>query len=530
MNQESPNRDDGLFNMLLFGAGAFLLVKAFERAVPFVNHFWEVHRSRILIGGTLIVVGGVAALVAYLWNRYQDANYEAAVTSADDQAIPLGIDEKGTLQYMKQGFRSSHTQVIGTTSCGKTESVILPWIIQDIKNGSGILIIDGKSDSQFLDKLYAYVKSEEREKDFHLFSLAKVSESSAFNPLEGGSPQEVVERVFSAFSFENEYYRNVQYKILLSLVRLIHERKQIPTFRLIHRLLTDYALLKSWLQHCKDEELHHVLTLFNEEAPKEKVEKTSGLDAHLTHFSSGELAVLFNALNPTIRFDEALRENHIYYFQLPTMYYPFLAEATGKLVLQSFQSAVSKRHLGLASRPGFFSCYLDDFQDYIYAGFGALLNKSRSANIGMVFSHQALGDLDKVSPAFRNVVLTNTNIKVVMRNNDPDTCDHFAKTFGTRTTEKTTEKQLSGPLGDRRTGEGSVREVEEFIHHPNAIKQLRIGEGIVTVPHPRGVKIMKVRFQRRPDLPFEPIPIVEKSIAPLPVLATNESKPVETVS
>jgi type IV secretory pathway TraG/TraD family ATPase VirD4 len=148
----------------------------------------------------------------------------------------------------------------------------------------------------------------------------------------------------------------------------------------------------------------------------------------------------------------------------------------------------------------------------------------------MVFSHQALGDLDKVSPAFRNVVLTNTNIKVVMRNNDPDTCDHFAKTFGTRTTEKATEKQLSGPLGDRRTGEGSVREVEEFIHHPNTIKQLRIGEGILTVPHPRGVKIMKIRFQRRPDIPSEPIPLVDKSLAPLPVLATNEEKPVETVS
>jgi len=147
----------------------------------------------------------------------------------------------------------------------------------------------------------------------------------------------------------------------------------------------------------------------------------------------------------------------------------------------------------------------------------------------MVFSHQALGDLDKVSPAFRSVVLTNTNIKIVMRNNDPDTCDHFAKTFGTITTEKATEKRISGPLGETRTGEGSVREVEEFIYHPNIIKQLRIGEGIVTVPHPRGVKILKVRFERRADLPFVPLPEVQKTIAPLPVLETPESKTSTTV-
>jgi len=88
--------------------------------------------------------------------------------------------------------------------------------------------------------------------------------------------------------------------------------------------------------------------------------------------------------------------------------------------------------------PKFFSCILDDFQDYIYEGFGTILNKSRSANVGVVFCHQSLGDLDKVSEAFRNVVLTNTNIKIVMRMNDPETCDHFASTFGTKTTTKIT--------------------------------------------------------------------------------------------
>ncbi len=530
MSQDNnKNNDDGLFNLLIYGAGAFLILKAFERAVPVVNHFWEVNRTRFLVGGSIILVAAIVGLVAYLWNLYQDATYESEVTKPDERSVPLGIDENGVWHFMKQGFRSSHTQVIGTTSCGKTESVILPWIIQDIENGSGVLIIDGKSDSQFLDKLYSYVALSGREEDFRLFSLAKVAESSAFNPLEGGSPQEVAERVFAAFPSENEYYRSVQYKIFLLLVRLIHERKQVPTFRLIHRLLTDTGLLSTWLENCQDEELKRALTQFNNELPKEKSEKVSGLDAYLTHFSSGELSILFNAEKPTVQFDEALRKNRIYYFQLPTMYYPFLAEATGKLVLQSFQSAVSKRHLGMARKPSFFSCYLDDFQDYIYAGFAALLNKSRSANIGMVFSHQALGDLDKVSAAFRNVVLTNTNIKIVMRNNDPDTCDHFAKSFGTKTTEKKTERQVSNALGETRTGEGSVREVEEFIHHPNVIKQLHIGEGIVSVPHPRGVKIVKIRFRRRPNLPLIPMPEVQKAIVPLPVLANQEAKPIEIV-
>jgi type IV secretory pathway TraG/TraD family ATPase VirD4 len=200
------------------------------------------------------------------------------------------------------------------------------------------------------------------------------------------------------------------------------------------------------------------------------------------------------------------------------MYYPTLAAATGRMVLQCLQSAVSRRHLGLEANPSFFSCYLDDFQDYIYEGFGSLLNKSRSANVGVVFSHQALGDLDKVSPAFRNVVLTNTNVKCVMRNNDPDTCEYFSRSLGTETAEKTTERQTSGVLGETRTGEGSVREVEQFKFHPNEIRSLGTGEGIVAIPHFTGVKVAKLRFQRRSDIQPIRLPKIPKD--PLPELSS----------
>jgi type IV secretory pathway TraG/TraD family ATPase VirD4 len=207
------------------------------------------------------------------------------------------------------------------------------------------------------------------------------------------------------------------------------------------------------------------------------------------------------------------------------MYYPQLSAATGRLVLQSFQNAVAKRHLGLAAKPGFFSCYLDDFQDYIYEGFGALLNKARSANVGVVFSHQALGDLDKVSPAFKNIVLANTSIKCVMRNTDPDTCEHFAKSFGTKTSEKVTERQKKALLGHDRTGDGSVREVEEFRFHPNEIRGLATGEGIVTIPHFKGVKVVKVRFKKREDITPLRLPRILKE--PLADLTSKYPKSVQ---
>ncbi|WP_158244687.1 TraM recognition domain-containing protein, partial [Pseudomonas sp. MPBD4-3] len=82
--------------------------------------------------------------------------------------------------------------------------------------------------------------------------------------------------------------------------------------------------------------------------------------------------------------------------------------------------------------------------------------------IGVVFAHQSLGDLEKVSPDFKQIVLTNTNIKIIMRSNDPDSAEHFAKTIGTVSGEKTTERRKKSLLKSENTGDQSVRVTEEY--------------------------------------------------------------------
>lgn len=532
MNENQKNQGvGGLEVSILFLGVAFFLIKLAEKVTPKITTFWNLHRIQVLVAVSFTATFSLVLLGCYLWNKFVEWDYERAITADAEMAIYLGRDDKDKPVYLRQEFRTAHAQVIGTTGVGKTDSIILPWTIKDIQNGSGILIIDGKSDRSFLDKLYAYVVASGREKDFRLFSLFDVEASSTFNPLYGGSPQEIAERVFSSFLFENEYYRNVQYKILLSMLLLLEEQKIIPTFRLVHRLLTDTAQLNALLQSCRDEALKRILSTFCSEPEKERVERISGLEAALSHFCTGKVGPLFHSKDPGITMERALNDGLICYFQLPTMKFPFLAQATGKLVLQCFQSAVSSRHQ-VSGLPKFFSCFLDDFQDYIYEGFGGLLNKARSANVGVVFSHQALGDLDKVSPAFRNVVMTCTNIKVVMRGNDPDTCDYFAKSFGTKTVEKVTERRTKNMFGSTNTGEGSVREAEEFIIHPNTIKNFGTGKGVISIPHPKGVKQLSMRFQRQADLVPVPLPIVEKPDAPLDIAlipSSTSAKPKDSV-
>lgn len=511
MNQKPLERGDLALIFAFIGIPVSLFVYRYSMHVfDFITRYWNSPESTkhlwvACCTGFLFVI----YRVCIRWNRHLEE--VTAAVRKNDGAIFLGHSSSQEALHLTTDLRTRHTQVIGTTSCGKSESVILPWAIQDIQNGGGLFIVDGKADKSFLDKIYAYAVDAGRASDFRLFSLSNPEESCSFNPLAVGSVQEVTERVFSSFQFDNEYFESVQFRIFRDVIAIIKDQNIIPTFAHINLLLTNKDALERWIEASRNEPLKANLTAFNNLSAKERDERSSGLVTKLSHFCADEIYPLFNTPQPHIDLSLALKHKWICYFQLPTMYYQFLGSSTGKLVLQCLQNAVAKRHNEGGKNASFISVYLDDFQDYIYEGFEALLNKSRSANIGMVFSHQALGDLDKVSPAFRNVVTTNTNIKIVMRNNDPETAEFFANSFGTTTSSKETERVSRGILGSTKTGELSVRAVEEYLFHPNVIKsELRTGEALVSIPYFEGVKTRRVRFTPLPDKDSKHLPCIPK--------------------
>jgi type IV secretory pathway TraG/TraD family ATPase VirD4 len=216
--------------------------------------------------------------------------------------------------------------------------------------------------------------------------------------------------------------------------------------------------------------------------------------------------MLFNPETPTITLERALKENLIVYFQLPVLLSPFLGKAAGKMILQCFQNAVANRHRGADRSPRFFSAFLDDFSEYLYPGFVSILNKSRSANVGVVFAHQALGDIQTLGDAIANSILTNANIKIFMRGNDPDSAEYFSKVVGTVKATKYTERTKRGLFMRESTGDESARDVEEFIVHPNRFKsELGVGQAVMIIPHEGGSRAVNIKFQKFDDL--EPVPL-----------------------
>jgi len=506
---------DGQFEKIVLG-GLLLVIlyKIFEIFLRWIDNPRHLAVLVLVLLSILILIFNVIkAKIEALSSKHQK---EKQVLEFVKDSVYCGKTDKKEEVWVKPSQRIMHTQIVGTTNAGKTESVIIPWAVDDIRRKRGLIIVDGKADNSLLDKLWSYVVKENRQADFKLFSLGHRGWSEQWNPLVGGTAEEITERVFNSFDFENPYYRSLQYEVLNQIMRIFEISNTPVSFQRIQQVIVDPELLLDLKFEKNDDGLKQWLNWFVNLPSKDRETRTSGLLTAIGHFSLGANAQLFNPASDGINIDEALTKNQILYFQLPVLLSPFLGKATGKLVLQSLQAAVANRHRQVKASKELFSVYLDDFSEYLYPGFVSILNKSRSANVGVVFAHQALGDIQTLGDPVANSILTNSNLKVFMRGNSPDSAEYFSKVIGTVGATKFTERQKKGLFGVDKSGDVSAREVEEFLIHPNVFKrELGVGEAIMVIPHAKGSKSIRIKFDKLDDLPKVSMHDSKKSFLPL---------------
>lgn len=513
MNKSSKGASDLIpVAILIFG---ILLYRIWTYSKPWLAMWYLNNRHIILFTLAVLLFFLFSKLSRKNAEKKEKKRFEDEITNGEkEDSVFAGHSSTGEKVFINLSFRRMHTQIVGTTNAGKTESVIIPWMIDDIEKGRGLIIIDGKSDKSLLNKLYSYAKQHDRIHDVVIFSLSNYGTSFTFNPLINDSVDQVSEKIINSFGIENEYFKAVQFDIFRNVISIFKEVKEDPTFLKIRQALLDPAKLKALADSGKDILLQEWATDFLNMNKDTRREQISGLVSNLGYFTSGEVKNLFNTSKPTVDIGSIMDHGKIAVFQLPVLKSPMLGKAVAKMVLQDIQSHVSSRHAsGIEDHP-FFSVYLDDFTEYLTKPFVSMLNKSRSANVGVVFAHQAIGDLESLGEEVKNQIQTNANLKIFMRTNEPESTEYFAKCLGTKQGTKETNRQTDGVLGKTTTGDGSVRDVEEFIYHPNVFKRdLGRGEAVVILPHEKGTKSLRLKFQIRKNLKPIAIPYVEKEDA-----------------
>ena len=82
-------------------------------------------------------------------------------------------------------------------------------------------------------------------------------------------------------------------------------------------------------------------------------------------------------------------------------------------------------------------------------------------------------------PNFQRQVIENTNVKVILRQDNPNAVEMFSKIAGTRRTLIPTYQTEALITGKGLTGTGSVREGQTFKIEPDLIRALKRGEAVV---------------------------------------------------
>ena len=387
--------------------------------------------------------------------------------------------------YLTNDQRQMHCEVVGSTGTGKTESVLLPMLAHDIAHKKGAIIIDGKGDLELRNKILYIVQKQKREDDFYFFSLSHPEKSNTYNPLFRGNATELKDKLVNSMNWSEEFYRRVAEQAALTLLNAIRASGRTTRFRELHGLLTDIRALKKLSDETTDpilkEDIGKMVNGF-----KDNHKFLAGLMSDLFLSSRSEFSDLLDTDKPEIDLLKIYEENKICYFALDLQKYADTSRRLGRMIIQDIRAVSSHIQTNVtAFNRHFFPVFIDDASSFLELNFIDLLNKCRASGFAITILHQSPGDLVfKGAPNFAQQVIENTNIKIVLRQDDPYSVDKFTKIAGTRRAMISTYQTQEQILGKGLTGAGSVREGQAFRIEPDLIRGLKIGEAVVIWKNP----------------------------------------------
>ncbi|NCN41861.1 type IV secretion system DNA-binding domain-containing protein [bacterium] len=490
----NPQDDTYLLKMVGFGALALFLHSMFE----------NLSRFDAFLLCTLLVAGfGVVGMV--LWDHFSKRarvrkKAIAAISEepkellcSSSESISMGKESSlGATVYLPDSLRSKHVHIIGATGSGKTESVILNFIRQDVARGIGSIILDAKGDLSFINSLKAWVPKDKLE----IFDLSDEN-SRSYDPLKAGSAIEAAQRLFSSLTWSEEYYKSKAFSALQRLFQIHSTRNKgkNPKLSDLDRYLNSPNTFAGCVQGPE----------YPEKLAMQDFEALSGLRDQIKILCLGHLNKILSPKDEEGLGLEKAHDGQVLYFRLQSLLSPQLVGIVGRLLINhlNFLAGSAHRAEGLAIRSKLVPTYLDEFASFACPEFADLISKARSAGFALHFSHQSIGDLLDISKGFISQVTDNSATKIVMRINDPDTADYFARAFGTKLYKKTTQRITNAKDIDRAEilEDGTQREAHQFRASPDVFKTLPTGAAAVLIAHgqetPHGASsVFRIKFPK----------------------------------
>ena len=360
--------------------------------------------------------------------------YNREVPRLGADGVVLGCVNDGArrlLVHFRQSDRSRHTYILGSTGTGKS-SLLANMIVQDIRNGHGVCVLDPHGD------LYAQIQASiprERVRDLILVNPCDRERAAGINFLEAGGPQCRMEIHFLVNEmmsiFQRLYLRETQGPVFETYMRnamLLLMENEIPDATLLDvpRLFEHEGFRSLLLAKC----LNPAVQDFWQKTA-ERARGDYSLASMAPYIVSKLNMFVYNPVirsiigqaKSTIDFYQAMNEGRIILVNLSKGFLGELdTQLLGMLITGKVFCAAMKRIAQPAAtrKPHFL--YIDEFQNFTSGSIAQMMSEARKFGLFLTLANQNLGQLREYHDAssLSEAVLSNAGTLLCFRTGAPD--------------------------------------------------------------------------------------------------------------
>lgn len=291
--------------------------------------------------------------------------------------------------------RRKHMYIIGKTGTGKS-TLIANMIINDIRNGEGVAVIDPHGD--LCEILLDYIPSF-RVNDIVYLDPSDTSRSFVLNPLEVQNPQQrelVVSGIVSIFYklYAHTWGPRLEYILRNSLLSVI----DLPdsTLLMIPRILTEDDFRAKAVEKMHDKILRSFwLNEYANMHPRLKSESISPILNKIGQFiSSTMIRNILKSPKSTIDLEKIMNEGKILIFNLSQgRLGEDNAALLGAMTITKIQLAAMNRVLQKEHERRDFYLYVDEFQNFATTSFIKILSEARKYRLNLILANQYIGQI-----------------------------------------------------------------------------------------------------------------------------------------
>jgi type IV secretory pathway TraG/TraD family ATPase VirD4 len=394
-------------------------------------------------------------------------------------------------EYLTDSELNHHVHVVGASGFGKT--VLLTKIMKDrIKRGHGCLWLDLKGDREAINDMIAFAEKLGRNDDVQIFSISHPDITGSYNLISEGNATEIRDKIVGSFTWTEEYYRwqamSYLLKVLSALVYLRETQNKKFDLQSVYEATTSSDYLESLLKQIPQTEVKIKLLIedcYQYLNRKETVGNLGGLRAQLESLLLADFGKYLSETKDGINFFNAVNSQKLVFIFLDSRRYGESAKAIAKMLVKDLIATSARIDAEVPkSERKLFVSFIDEFADIADESFTAFPDRARSSRMPLLLSHQDLADLKRISEEFYSRMTANMSTLYAFLQSVPESADAIASRAGTKTVWKETNRAQRFWFFTVKTGDKSLREVEEFNVHPNVIKSLRVGECVVVKKYP----------------------------------------------